>query len=178
MKTYKIAFLDRDGVINKNINGGYVGYKKQFKWMQGSQKAIKYLKDKNFKVVVITNQSGVARGYFLIKDVQNLHRYINRMLKKNNTKIDKFVFCPYHVDGKVKRFVKKSNLRKPSTGMFNIINKIWKVDKKKSFMIGDQKTDMQFAKKIGIRGYFFNKKNLYEFIKKILKTSNQSAKYI
>ena len=170
---YKIAFLDRDGVINKsNIQNGYIGKIKYFKLIPGAIRAIKYVKSLNYKVVIVSNQSGVARGYFKITDVYKIHKYLQSILKKRGTKIDKILFCPFHKDGIVKRYKKLSKLRKPEIGMFKIINNIWKVDKKKSFIIGDQKSDMQFAKKSGIKGYYFNKKNLYEFIKSKKKINN------
>jgi D-glycero-D-manno-heptose 1,7-bisphosphate phosphatase len=163
---YKIAFLDRDGVINKsNIQSGYIGKIEHFKLIPGAIKTIKYLKSLNYKVVMVSNQSGVARGYFKISDVYKIHQHLNEILKKNNTKLDKILFCPFHIEGKIKKYKKNSKLRKPEIGMFKAINKIWKVDKKKSFIIGDQITDMQFAKKSGIKGYLFKKNNLYKFIK-------------
>ena len=80
---YKIAFLDRDGVINKSIfQRGYIGEKNFFKLIPGAIKAIKYLKSLNYKVVVVSNQSGVARGFFKISDVYKLHRYLQSLLKK------------------------------------------------------------------------------------------------
>lgn len=168
MKTVKVAFLDRDGVLNSNkYNNGYIGLLKHFRWIQGAKKSIKYLKKKKFKVVVVTNQSGVARGYFKMKDVRNIHTHMQKKLKVVNTKIDKFYFCPYHKDGIVKRYAKSSLLRKPNIGMFKEVKKLWKIDLKNSFMIGDQKTDMTFAKKAKINGYFFDQKNLFEFIKKL-----------
>lgn len=167
---YKIAFLDRDGVINKsNIQNGYIGKIQHFKLVPGCIKTIKYLKSLKYKVVIVSNQSGIARGYFKISDVYKVHRYLQNILKKNNTRLDKILFCPFHKDGKIKKYRKTSKLRKPKTGMFQIINKIWSVDKKNSFMIGDQITDIEFAKKSGIKGYLFKKKNLYEFIKSIKK---------
>lgn len=170
---YKVAFLDRDGVINKsNIQDGYIGKIKYFKFVPGSIKAISYLKKLNYKVVVVSNQSGIARGFFKITDVYKIHKYLQSTLKKKGTKIDKILFCPFHKDGIVKKYKKLSKLRKPEIGMFNLINNIWKVDKKQSFIIGDQQSDMQFAKKSGIKGYYFNKKNLYEFIKSKKKINN------
>ena len=107
-KKTKVAFLDRDGVINSNkINKGYIGKIKDFKWIKGSKKAIKYLKLKKFKVVIVTNQSGIARGFFSLKDFYNINRYIVSELKKKNTKIDKIFFCPYHIDGSLKKYKKK-----------------------------------------------------------------------
>lgn len=163
---YKIAFLDRDGVINKsNKNNGYIGKIKDFVLIPGVIKTIKYLKALNYKVVIVSNQSGIARGFFTEKDVNKLHQYLQTKLKVKNTKIDKIFYCPYHINGKIKKYKKKSKLRKPDNGMFKIVNNIWKVDKKNSFMIGDQLTDMEFAKKSGIKGYYFKEKNLYKFIK-------------
>ncbi len=166
MKKTCVVFLDRDGVINSDkLNNGYVGSLKHFKWVPGAIKAIKLLNDKNYKVVVVTNQSGVARGFFTIKDVYKIHSYIQKKLKENNAKIDAFYFCPFHKDGIIKRYKKNSSLRKPNIGMFRLAQKRWDVDKKNSFMIGDQKTDIEFAKRINVKGFLFDQKNLYKFIK-------------
>ena len=168
MKKYKIAFLDRDGVINSSKpNNGYIGSLKHFKWVPGAIKAIKFLNDKNYKVVVVTNQSGVARGFFTIKDTKKIHFYIQKKLKEKSAKIDAFYFCPFHRDGIIKKYKKNSSLRKPNIGMFRLAQRKWKIDKKNTFMIGDQKTDIEFAKRAEIKGYLFNQKNLYQFIKKI-----------
>lgn len=114
--------------------------------------------------MVITNQSGVARGFFKIKDVKKIHSYIQKKLKKNEAKIDAFYFCPFHIDGIIKKYKKDSTLRKPNIRMFRLAQKRWNIDLKNSFMIGDQKTDIEFAKKSKITGYLFNQKNLYKFI--------------
>lgn len=172
MKKIKAAFLDRDGVINYcNFNKGYIGSLKYFKWVPGAIKAIKFLKEKNFKVIIVTNQSGVARGFFKIKDVQAIHSFIQKKLKNYRVKIDAFYFCPFHKDGIIKKFRKDSSLRKPKIGMFRLAQKKWNIDKKKSFMIGDQKTDMLFAKRAKIQGHLFNQKNLFVFVRKrVIKT--------
>tara|TARA_B100000767_G_C19681759_1_gene499901 strand:+ start:624 stop:1136 length:513 start_codon:yes stop_codon:yes gene_type:complete len=163
---YKIAFLDRDGVINKNnIQNGYIGKIENFKLISGAIKAIKYLKKLNYKVVIVSNQSGVARGFFKVSDVYKVHKHLQKILNNNNSSLDKILFCPFHEDGTIKKYKRKSILRKPNNGMFKVINLKWKVDRKKSFMVGDQYTDMQFAKKSKIKGFLFNKKNLYKFIK-------------
>lgn len=167
IKKFKIAFLDRDGVINfSNFNDGYIGKVKHFKWIPGAKKAIKYIKKKGFKVVIVSNQSGVGRGYFGIKDVYILHKYILNELKKINTKIDRFYFCPFHKNAKIKKYKRNSLLRKPNNGMFHLVNKKWPVDKSRSFMIGDRSIDMQFAKKSKIKGFLFKEKNLFNFVKK------------
>ena len=172
MKKTCVAFLDRDGVINSGkLNNGYIGSLEHFKWVPGAIKAIKFLNEKNYKVVVVTNQSGVARGFFTIKDVKKIHSYIQKKLKEKGAKIDAFYFCPFHKDGIIKRFKKNSLLRKPNIGMFRLVKKKWRIDKKNSFMVGDQKTDMEFAKRAKIKGYLFNIKNLYIFIRKKIITT-------
>lgn len=168
-KKTKIAFLDRDGVINSSkINKGYIGKIKDFKWIKGSKKAIKFLKENKYKVVIVTNQSGIARGYFKIKDLNKIHKYLKIQLEKIGTSIDRIYFCPYHIEGKIKKYKKKSKLRKPDNGMFKLAEKKWLIDKKESFMIGDQKTDMQFAYKSKIRGYLFKGENLYNFLREVI----------
>tara|TARA_B100000989_G_scaffold297640_1_gene284088 strand:+ start:10793 stop:11308 length:516 start_codon:yes stop_codon:yes gene_type:complete len=163
-KSRKVAILDRDGVLNENR--GYVGHLDKFKWIKGAKSAIKFLKKENFYVAVITNQSGIARNYFKVKDVKNLHNFMQNDLKKINTKIDVFYFSPYHIDGVIQRYKKKSSCRKPGIGMFKKLQEKIAINKKKSFMIGDKKTDMIFAKKCGVKGFFFRKGNLFNFVKK------------
>ena len=166
-KLYKIAFLDRDGVINsKKINKGYIYKVKDFKWIDGAIETIKYLKSNKYKVIVVTNQSGVARGYFKIEKIYLLNKFIRHTLRKNKTRLDAILFCPFHKKGVIKKYTKNSNLRKPDIGMFNLANKKWKVDKKKSFMIGDRSVDMKFAKNAGIKGYLFKGNNLLKFVQK------------
>tara|TARA_B100000035_G_C21035576_1_gene570734 strand:- start:4511 stop:5041 length:531 start_codon:yes stop_codon:yes gene_type:complete len=165
-KKTKVAFLDRDGVLNiSSIKNGYIGYIKDFKWVSGAKRAIKLIKKNNYKVVIVTNQSGIARGYFSLRDVYKLHRFLKNELIKFGTSIDKVYFCPYHKDGIIKKYKKNSMMRKPNNGMFIKASKVWRIDKKNSFMIGDQKTDIDFAIRSKIKGYLFNKKNLYDFVK-------------
>jgi len=168
-KLVKIAFFDRDGVLNSpKINNGYIGRIKDFKWLLGAKKSLKYIKDKKFKIVIVTNQSGVARAYFSINDVYKINNYILSEMRKINVKIDAIYFCPYHKDGIIKKYKKISSLRKPNNGMFKLAQKRWNIDRKNSFMIGDQKTDILFAKKSKIKGYLFKGGSLFSFIKKIV----------
>ena len=90
-KNYKkAAFLDRDGVINKDI--GYLHKIEDFKWVDGAIEALKILKKNKYLIIVISNQSGVERGFFSENDVIELHKWINSQLKKFNVEIDEFYF--------------------------------------------------------------------------------------
>jgi len=156
------AFLDRDGVINKEK--GYVYKVDDFEWIEGSKESIKYLNDNGYYVFVVTNQSGIARGYYSEKDVIFLHKYINDELKNINAHIDEFFFSPYHPDN-TKKYSHLSHLRKPEVGMLDMAASKWKIDKPKSFLIGDKKTDIECAEKFFIRGHLFKGGSLLDFIK-------------
>jgi len=165
VKFNKAVFLDRDGVINKNY--GYVHDIKKFVWLKNVKKAIKFLNNNNYKVIVISNQSGVARNKFTEKDVNDLHKWMNIELKKINAKIDHFFYCPYHPRVGLKKYKKKSFFRKPNPGMVLKAIKMYNINIGNSFMIGDQKIDEICAKRSKIK-FYYKKNNLLKDIKRIL----------
>ena len=167
-KHYKrpAAFLDRDGVINHDY--GYVHKPKNFKLKKDVIKTLKHLINKNYYIFIITNQAGIAKKKFTEKDFFKLHLYIKKKLNLNNVYFNDVKFSPYHPKGKIKKFKKKSNYRKPGNLMVKDILRNWLVDKKNSFMIGDKISDKLCAKKSNI--YFeFVKKNFLKQIKIITK---------
>jgi D-glycero-D-manno-heptose 1,7-bisphosphate phosphatase len=164
-KKNKALFLDRDGVINKNY--GYVFSMKNFLWLKNVKEAIKYAYVKKYLIIIITNQSGVARGYYNEKDIKKLHNQINQELIKKSCKIHDFFYCPYHPKYGTKKYKKNSYLRKPNPGMIIKAIKKWNIDKNSSLMIGDKKIDMIAAKKAGLR-FVMKKYNLMREVKKNL----------
>ena len=160
------VFLDRDGVIN--VDKKYVYKISDFEWIQDSKKAIKYIKDKNYFVFVVTNQSGITRGYYNEADVEILHDYINKELRKIDTQIDEFFYSPYHPEITNVKYENMHHLRKPNTGMLELAQKKWKFDKQNTFMIGDSASDIECASNFGIKGLLFETGSLLEFIKKII----------
>tara|TARA_B100001123_G_C14767431_1_gene811286 strand:- start:142 stop:657 length:516 start_codon:yes stop_codon:yes gene_type:complete len=161
----KALFLDRDGVINKDF--GYVYSMKNFVWLKNVKQAIKYAYNKKYLLIVITNQSGVARGYYTENEVKQLHNKINKELKKYNCKIHDFFYSPFHPNFGNKKYKKNSYLRKPNPGMIFKATKKWNIDLSKSLMIGDKKIDKITAKKANLR--FVKKKyNLFSEVKKHL----------
>ena len=159
------AFLDRDGVIN--IDKGYVYKIDDFEWIEGAKEAIKYLNKKSFYTFIVTNQSGIARGFYNEKDVENLHEHIRKELSKIEAYIDDFFYSPYHPDVKNKKYEHLSRLRKPKTGMLELACNKWQIDLNNSFMIGDKKIDMDCAKNFNIEGYKFVNGNLLNFVRKL-----------
>ena len=166
LKIYsKNILLDRDGVIN--VDKGYVGLKKNFIWQKGALKAIKYLNKKNYNIFVITNQSGIARGYFSEEEVINLHAYIKEQLQRRKCYINKIYYSPFHIDGIIPKYSYSSNCRKPGDGLFKILIQEWNIlFNKNIYMIGDQKSDIEFAKNCRIKGLLFKSGRLDIFLKK------------
>ncbi len=156
------AFLDRDGVLN--IEKGYVHKIEDFEWIKGSKEAIKYLNEKGYYVFVVTNQSGISRGYYSLKDVEKLHLHMNNELRSSKAIINDFFISPYHPSN-TNLYSNLSHLRKPNTGMLELAELKWKINKRKSFMIGDKDTDIMCAKNYGIKGFLFEEENLLNFIK-------------
>ena len=163
-KINKACFLDRDGVLNEDI--GYLHKSEDFKWIDGAVEAIKLLKKNNFLVIVITNQSGISRGYFTSKDVTNLHEWMNKILEKEDIQINDFFFS-----GDLPNNNPESR-RKPSPKMINEAVEKYNLDKTRCFMIGDKLSDLEAAKNAQIKGFLFNKSNLKNFIEKILDKIN------
>ncbi len=158
------AFLDRDGVINYDYN--YVYKIKDFKFKKNILKSLKYLCNKNFYVFIVTNQAGIAKKKFSLNDFFKLHKYLKHYLNQKYINFDSVEFCPYHKNGLVNKFRKDSVFRKPNNGMIKKINRNWFINHKKSFFIGDQKSDEKCAKKSKL--YFeYPKKDIFKQIKNL-----------
>ena len=163
----KAFFLDRDGVINKEKK--YITKKSQFIFMNGVKKAIKYLNKKNYLVIIITNQAGIAKGLLTEVKLKEIHDFMRiKLFQYNKSVVDDIFYCPYHKDATVQKFRKKSYDRKPNPGMLIKAIKKWNIAKGKSFMIGDQYTDFLAAKRAKIKFYFKKKCSMYTQIKKII----------
>jgi histidinol-phosphate phosphatase family protein len=136
----KAVFLDRDGVLIRDTM--YPGDPDKIIFLHDIGKAIKKLNQSQFKVIVVSNQSGVARGYFTEEVVREINRRIERHVKKDFGKIDGFYYCPHHPDD-------NCECRKPKPGMLLKAAKEHGIDLKKSYMIGDSIRDMEAGKAAG-----------------------------
>ena len=156
------AFFDRDGVLN--VDKGYVHRVADFEWIEGAKEAIRYLNARAYAVIVVTNQSGVARGYFQEKDVLALHDWMGHQLGELGAWIDAFYYCPTHPEGTVEPYRCSSEFRKPAPGMILQAISELGIDKSRSFMIGDKPDDLIAATRAGIRGRLFDGTDLYRLV--------------
>ena len=147
-------FFDRDGVINYDY--GYVHKLKNFKFKPNVIKALKTLSKKNYYIFIVTNQAGIGKNIFKLKDFFNLHIALKNIFSKEKVYIDDIRYCPYHPDAVLKIYKKNSKYRKPGNLMIESLFKNWFVDRKKSKMIGDSITDELASKKSNIQFYYTN----------------------
>ncbi|MDO4204370.1 MAG: HAD family hydrolase [Selenomonadaceae bacterium] len=156
----KAIFFDRDGTLN--VNTDYLYKKEDFIWMPDAVKAIKYANDHGYLVIVVTNQSGIARGYYTEHDVKILHEWMNSELKKKGAHIDAFYYCPYHTAGTVPEYTKDSEDRKPKPGMVLKAIAEFDIDPQQSLMIGDKPLDVECAENAGVKGVLYDGSSLLD----------------
>ncbi len=151
-KAQPVLFLDRDGVIN--IDRGYVSQISDFEWVAGAKELISRARNKGFLVIVVTNQSGIGRGYYTEQDFLKLTDWMLEQFE-----VDGVYYCPHDPDV-------GCPARKPGTGQLDSANSDFLIDWKRSLLIGDKDTDMKAAEKMGIPSYLFTGGNVLEFILK------------
>lgn len=144
------AFLDRDGVIN--IDAGYTFRTADLRFTRTAAAGIRRLNEAGYLVIVVTNQSGVARGLYSGAEVEAFHAHMQAKLHEQGARIDAFYYCPFHPGGSVAPFAREHEDRKPAPGMLLRAMREWPIDRDASFMIGDKASDMEAAERAGIRG--------------------------
>lgn len=145
----RVIFLDRDGTINEEVN--YLYRPEDLRLLPGAAAAIRLFKEQGFRIVVVSNQAGVARGYYSEADVDALHGYMNGLLRKEGAQIDYFFYCPHHPEHGIGAYRRQCHCRKPETGLFEMAEQYIKVDKEHSWMIGDKLIDIDAGHRYGVR---------------------------
>jgi D-glycero-D-manno-heptose 1,7-bisphosphate phosphatase len=145
----KAIFLDRDGTIIKEK--GYICFLRQSEIFPFTAEAVRRMNENHFKVIGITNQSAVARGICTREQVETIHKEIINTLAKQGAVIHGFYYCPYHEQGVIPGYRKKSGWRKPQPGMILQAAKDFNIDLSQSYMIGDHRVDIETGKNAGCR---------------------------
>jgi len=151
-KKIKAAFLDRDGVINHDY--GHVGTIERFDFVENVFTALKKISNQGFKIFIITNQAGIAKKKFSLKNYHTLTSFYLNILRSNNIFIEEVVFCPHHPNGFEKKYTGDCDYRKPNPGMINYLKEKHNISLSESFLIGDNLTDIEAGINAGIKKLF------------------------
>lgn len=149
MDKHRAVFLDRDGTINAEKD--YLHRIEDFTFIPGAPQAIRALREAGFLVIVVTNQSGVARGYYNEADVERLHRFIQDELAAFGTTIDAFYFCPHHPEHGEEHYRITCACRKGAPGMLLQAAREHGIDLARSYMVGDKPEDIEAGRQAGCR---------------------------
>jgi D-glycero-D-manno-heptose 1,7-bisphosphate phosphatase len=141
MDKIKVAFLDRDGVINQDLN--YVFKPEDFHVLPGVREGLKILISLGFKLIIITNQAGIGRGYYSEVEFENLCEYMRNLFVVDNINFEHIYYCPHHPDEGIGEYKTLCTCRKPLPGMLLQAAKDYKIDFSNSILIGDKISDIQ-----------------------------------
>jgi D-glycero-D-manno-heptose 1,7-bisphosphate phosphatase len=144
------AFLDRDGTIIEEV--GYLDRPDRLDLYPWSIAAIRALNLAGLRVVLVTNQSGIARGFFTPEMLERIHAHMDDLLAAGGARIDAYYYCPHHPDGKVPEFAMKCECRKPGPGLVERAVRELGIDPRESVVIGDRWLDVALARAVGARG--------------------------
>ena len=167
------VFLDRDGVLNEDSE--YVHRLEDLHWIPGAIQAVKFLNNAGYYVFVVSNQSAVARGLCTEDDVKDFFAHMQAELENAGASIDDYRYCPFYPEGKIERYRKQSDWRKPAPGMILDLMKNWDIDKSRSFLVGDKPSDIEAARAAGVAGHLFAGGNLATFIRNIVEGNRAGA---
>lgn len=149
-KSMPAVFLDRDGTINEEV--GYLDRLDKLRLLPGAAAAVRMINERGWKAVVITNQSGIARGFFDEDFVGQVHAEMARLLRKEGAALDGFYFCPHHPTEGIGKYRQVCLCRKPAPGLLRQAAVELDIDLTRSFMIGDMPKDVEAGKRAGAKG--------------------------
>jgi D-glycero-D-manno-heptose 1,7-bisphosphate phosphatase len=161
------AFLDRDGVLN--VDHGHTHKPEDLALTPGAAGAVRRLNEAGHYVIVVTNQAGVAHGFYEEADVVRFHGALSDTLAEAGAHVDAFYYCPFHEDGAVARYrVADHPDRKPNPGMILRAFGEWPIDRRRSFLIGDKESDLAAARAAGIAGHLYTGGDLKTLVEAVL----------
>jgi histidinol-phosphate phosphatase family protein len=156
------VFFDRDGVLNED--SGYIHRVDDLRWLPGAREAVLSVNESGRFAFVVTNQAGVARGFYNEDAIRHFHAAMQAQLARLGAHIDAFAFCPHHPDGIVREYAHPCGCRKPAPGMINELLRKWPVDVKDTLMIGDRPSDIAAASAAGITGRLYQGGDLRQLV--------------
>lgn len=146
----RVIFLDRDGTIN--AEDGYITRIEQLRLYEGTIEALKILKSMGYRIVIVSNQAGVAKGLLTENELIIINKFLLSMLGEEGIFIDALYYCPHHPEAVIPEYKKECECRKPKVGMIRKAEKELKVVAKNAYMIGDKLTDIELAYNFGGKG--------------------------
>jgi len=146
----RAVFFDRDGTINEEV--GYLSRLEDLKIFDNAAEAIRKIKGQGFLAIIITNQSGVARGFFDEQFIVTVHEKINEYLEERGTRLDALYYCPHHPKFGNEKYRKACPCRKPEPGLLLKAAEDFNIDLQKSYVVGDMPRDMDIARRVGAKG--------------------------
>ncbi len=149
-KTRPVVFLDRDGTLNEEV--GYIRVISDLRLIAGAAEAVKKLNDANIAAILVTNQTGAARGYYLEKHIQDLNSRLVALLAKDGARLDGIYYCPHLPAAPVSQYAVACRCRKPEVGMIEqAYSDHPDLDRRQSFVVGDKATDVELARNCGAK---------------------------
>jgi D-glycero-D-manno-heptose 1,7-bisphosphate phosphatase len=167
------VIFDRDGVLNEDV--GYAHLPEHIHWMPGAIEAVKWANDAGFYTFVATNQAGVARGMYTERHIHQLHAWMNRELARVGAHIDAFAYSPFHPDGVIPAYSRRSECRKPGPQMLLDLMAMHGVEARRAVMIGDRPSDLAAAEAAGVRGVMHDGRDLLATVVSAAQSLPQNA---
>lgn len=146
------VFIDRDGTLSEEV--GYVNHPSRFRLFSYSAQAIRLLNDNDWLAIVITNQAGVARGYFSEDVITTVHQRLNEELKEQEARLDAIYYCAHHPSVGEPPYKKDCDCRKPKPGLIKCASTDFEIDLDRSWMVGDRHSDVVMAHNAGLKSAF------------------------
>lgn len=153
----KAVFLDRDGTVNVEKN--YLYRIEDFEYIDGAVEALHILEELGYLLIIITNQSGIARGYYTEKDFFRLNKWMISDLENKKIHVSKVYHCPHYLNGSIKKYVMQCNCRKPQTGLFWQAQKDFNLNMKLCYAVGDKIRDLLICNESDVQGIFLGDKS-------------------
>jgi D-glycero-D-manno-heptose 1,7-bisphosphate phosphatase len=144
------VFLDRDGTINEEVD--YLSRAEDFKLISGAAAGMRELASSGYALVVVTNQSGIARGMFSEERLEEIHARMIELLRAEQVELDRIEYCPHHPDEDDDRYGVDCECRKPKSGLLQQAQQVLDIDLSRSWIVGDSMRDLEAGKRLGVEG--------------------------